>query len=700
MLPTIKTRLEKHILKPWWDTFTDYISIFMMIISAFGIFLQNTRENMTCMPCGSVDNKQCGTLSAKDAAFSTQNVSIIPWDVYASNFCYEQSVHWFGKYAPYLLIFHTLVFVTCSQFLFTIPCTSSNLDKFVSILLECNDSPWTTKALSETVVGESDLATYEKKNTWSEEEARMHLRQRTKSRIETKILGRKDGEQAKALFEKVKKFRMKVEKGDVIYLVYICQTIVKILNVVLLIIYLAYYVKFIEFNVVCPLKVASYSSLSCINTSAYPFKFLILAYVLLGVLYGFSCLYTVSWMFNRPLKTYSFEAIREESSYRDIPDMMNDFAFMLHLTDQYDPLYTERFAVFLSESSEKRLRQLNLDNEWKPERLSQHMITNRQGKLELQLFKLTGMPNIVFELKELEVLKLVLSPFLIIPSHILQLSNLTEMWLCHTPAEIEDQALAFLIENLKTLHVTFSDYKEIPKWIGSLKNLNELHLTGNLGFIELGDLKMLKVLYLKNNLSKLPQAVADLQLQKLSIRNNGTKLTTIDSIKKMTKLMELELVACSLDHIPSAIFSLNNLRELDLKYNKLTAFDQFPLPRRLVCLKLWHNNITYIPNEIGRLAKLQRLYVSNNKIERISEELFSCLNLQILDLSHNKLTSISANVGRLQKLQHFAVTANMVRSEFTEYHSNNFIDSFPKPRPLASCSVSSDRDFARRAFQM
>lgn len=106
-----------------------------------------------------------------------------------------------------------------------------------------------------------------------------------------------------------------------------------------------------------------------------------------------------------------------------------------------------------------------------------------------------------------------LIPDITIPPIIAQLSSLRELWLYHTPARIEAPALAFLRENLKSLHIKFTDIKEIPLWIYSLKNLTELHLTGNLSaennrFIVidgLRELKRLKVLRLKSNLTKLPQ---------------------------------------------------------------------------------------------------------------------------------------------------------------------------------------------------
>lgn len=672
MLPTISTKPDKHILKPWWDVFTDYISVFMMIIAVFGIYLQVTRESMTCLPCKWVNIKQCKAPATTNITMVYQKHRIASRNKYSSAFCYEKKLHWFAKYFPYLMFVHTIVFMACGKFLFTILSTSSTLENFVTILLKCDDSPWTTRALSETMVGESNPKSFGKAADMRDDGA--------KPRIEANVLCKKDGEQAKALFEKVKKYRIKVEKGDTIYTVYIWQTVVKITDILLIIIYPIYYVDFIEFSLICEENIAGYSAFTCIYTLANSYKILAWAYIILGVLCFLSCLYTLYWMCTRSLKSYSFETTREESSYSDIPDMVNDFAFMLHLIDQYNPLYTDRFAVFLSEVSEKKLKQMNLDNEWKLEKLSQHITKNVEDKLELHLFKLAGIPNTVFELKELEVLKLEFMRDILIPPMVIQLSNLTEVWLYHTPTKIDPPALSFLGEKLGTLHVTFTHIKEIPRWMYHLKNLHELHLTGTLGshltsvIDMLRELKMLKVLYLTNKLTKLPLALLEVcaHLQKLSIKNSGTKLMDLINMRKsfsvqflhsVEHLKELELIECNLEQIPHAIISVRDLRELDLRGNNLTIIDAiigFQHLKWLVCLKLWYNKIVHIPIQIGSLSRLQRLYLNNNKIEKIPQELFFCQNLRLLDLSHNMLMSISANVGCLQRLQHFAVTANMV----------------------------------------
>ncbi|CAL8336044.1 volume-regulated anion channel subunit LRRC8A [Gadus morhua] len=695
----VDTQPAYRILKPWWDVFTDYISIVMLMISVFGGTLQVTQDKMICLPCKWVVNQTCRRYfnSSHSTALEPKGIQ---YDLdrhqynYVDAVCYENRLHWFAKYFPYLVLLHTLIFLACSNFWFKFPRTSSKLEHFVSILLKCFDSPWTTRALSETVVEESDPKPMKmngsmdhKESVISEDvEASVPMLQRTKSRLEqgivdrteTGVLDKKEGEQAKALFEKVKKFRIHVEEGDIVYRLYVRQTIIKVIKFILIICYTGYYVQNIQFSVDCHVNIESltgYSMYRCAHPLATLFKILASFYIGLVGVYGLISMYTLCWMLRRSLKKYSFESIREESSYSDIPDVKNDFAFMLHMIDQYDPLYSKRFAVFLSEVSENKLRQLNLNNEWTLDKLRQRITKNSQEKLELHLFMLSGIPDTVFDLMELEVLKLELIPDVTIPPIIAQLVNLREMWLYHTPAKIEAPALAFLRENLKSLHIKFTDIKEIPLWIYSLKNLSELHLTGNLSAENnryividgLRELKRLKVLRLKSNLTKLPQVVTDvgMHLQKLSINNEGTKLMVLNSLKKMVNMTELELIRCDLERIPHSIFSLHNLQEIDLKDNNLKTIEEimsFQHLHRLVCLKLWYNQIAYIPIQIGTLANMERLYLNRNKIEKIPSQLFYCGKLRYLDLSHNNLTYIPADIGFLQNLQYLAVTANRIET--------------------------------------
>lgn len=185
---------------------------------------------MICLPCKWVVDGRCEPLNTSSTVPRPEPRGIqYELDRHQYNYvdavCYEHKLHWFAKYFPYLVLLHTLVLLACSNFWFKFPRTSSKLEHFVSILLKCFDSPWTTRALSETVAEENDPKAAgknddlndanEKKKASSvsdqDVEASIPMLQRTKSRIEqgivdrseTGVLDKKEGEQAKALFEKV-----------------------------------------------------------------------------------------------------------------------------------------------------------------------------------------------------------------------------------------------------------------------------------------------------------------------------------------------------------------------------------------------------------------------------------------------------------------------------------------------------------------
>ncbi|XP_028667245.2 volume-regulated anion channel subunit LRRC8C isoform X1 [Erpetoichthys calabaricus] len=693
-----------RVLKPWWDVFTDYLSVAMLMIGVFGCTLQVMQDKIICLPKRiSMPNATSDPVSdshlsatihpppANEMKGLKTNLDLQQYS-FINQMCYERALHWYAKYFPYLVLIHTLVFMLCSNFWFKFPGSSSKIEHFISILGKCFDSPWTTRALSE-VSGENPEEKDNKKNNLNKSslnvsviEGNLVKTQSLKS-IPDKLvvdkpsagaLDKKEGEQAKALFEKVKKFRLHVEEGDLLYSMYVRQTVLKVLKFLIIIVYNSALVSKVQFTVSCNVDIqdmTGYKNFSCNHTMAHLFSKLSFCYLCFVSVYGLTCLYTLYWLFYRSLKEYSFEYVRQETGIDDIPDVKNDFAFMLHMIDQYDPLYSKRFAVFLSEVSENKLKQLNLNNEWTADKLRQRLQTNSSNRLELQFFMLSGLPDTIFEITELQSLRLEIINNVTIPAAIAQLENLQELSLYQCSLKIHSAAASFLKENLKVLRVKFDDSRELPPWLYTLRNLEELNLIGslspdaskNITLDSLRELKSLKTLYLKSNFTKIPQSIVDVasHLQKLYIHNDGTKLVMLNNLKKIANLTDLELVHCDLERIPHAIFSLINLQELDLKENNIKSIEEivsFQHLRKLTCLKLWYNSITYIPEHIKKLVGLERLYFSHNKIEVLPSHLFLCNKLRYLDLSYNDIRFIPPEIGVLQSLQYFSVTCNKVES--------------------------------------
>ncbi|XP_067876878.1 volume-regulated anion channel subunit LRRC8C-like [Heterodontus francisci] len=699
-----------RLLKPWWDVFTEYICAAMLMIGVFGCTLQVTQDKIICLPGPSSAHSElhinCSEfmMQLKPSTSSRHEMNGLKTNLdlqqysFINQICYEKALHWYAKYFPYLVLMHTLIFMICGSFWFKFPGTSSKIEHFVSILGKCFDSPWTTRALSEVSSENQEKAQQSRSLDFlsrsnSKSESRLPTEEVSfvespgiQSSVDKVVvdkgslsaLDKKEGEQAKALFEKVKKFRLHVEEGDILYVMYIRQTIVRVLKFVVIILYNASLVLNIHVVVPCTVNikdVTGYNNFCCNHTKAHLFFKLAVCYICFVSVYGCTCLYTLYWLFYRPLKEYSFEYVRQESGISDIPDVKNDFAFMLHLIDQYDSLYSKRFAVFLSEVSESKLMQLNLNHEWTEDKLRQRLQRNSQNRLELHLFMAPGVPTSTFEVTEIESLKLELISDLELPAKTVQLVNLQELALLNCPIKLHVAALGFLREHLKVLQIRFNSSQEIPVWAHTMRNVEELYLTGSLTqdsakclFLDsLGELHSLKVLSLKSNLTKIPPNLVEVasHLQKLTIHNNGTKLMTLNSLKKLQQLRELELINCELEHIPHTVFSLLNLEELNLKDNNLRSIEEILSLQhchKLTCLKLWYNHIVYIPEHIKKLSSLECLYLNNNQIEHIPPQLFLCNKLRHLDFSHNRISSIPPEIGVLQNLQYFSISYNSVES--------------------------------------
>ena len=101
------------------------------------------------------------------------------------------------------------------------------------------------------------------------------------------------------------------------------------------------------------------------------------------------------------------------------------------------------------------------------------------------------------------------------------------------------------------------------------------------------------------------------------------------------------LLSCrSVNTLPTTIYLCNNLKKLDISYNKLII----------------------LPDEIGYLVNLQTLYANSNKLKKLPHTIGKCTSLEILQVSCNELTEIPSTVGSMISLQYLTVSYNKLQT--------------------------------------
>ncbi|XP_070703438.1 volume-regulated anion channel subunit LRRC8D [Pempheris klunzingeri] len=491
-------------------------------------------------------------------------------------------------------------------------------------------------------------------------------------------LDKSDGEQARALFERFRKFRSHCESSDVIYKVYLAQTIFKLLMVMLIVSYTIPLLSSFSFTHTCHPEeqaLVGYTTFECIHVlSSFMCKLLVAYLTLLG-LYGLLNFYTLSWILHSSLRQYSFHSLNELCSLKDVPDLRNDLAFLLHMLDQYDPLLAQRLSVFLSPVSESRLLEENLERRWGEEKLRAMTSVDAEGCSRLQLVALPRLPPALYALSQLQVLKLELITDARFTAQVTNMTSLRELHLYHCTAAVDPSAIGVLQERLEVIHLSFTQASEIPSWVFSLRSLHELHLSGRLSsevgvgrswaLGSLRQLRHLRVLVIRSMLQRIPGELCEVagSLVRLEIYNEGTRLLVLTGLKRMVDLTELLLQDCQLERLPSTLLALTNLRTLDLQHNNLRTLEELLSMahlRRLSCLRLAYNRILALPASVSVLRGLELLDLSNNQLQSLPPALFTLRRLRRLLLAGNLLEVLPAEVKALQLLTELDLSGNRI----------------------------------------
>ncbi|XP_028310461.1 volume-regulated anion channel subunit LRRC8D [Gouania willdenowi] len=728
LAPVHQHESRTKLLKPWWEVFMDYLVVLMLLTSVLACTEQLSRDRVVCIP---LDPSVPDNTSASSASTQTTPTArgrrihlVYQQYVYISQVCYNEALPLGSRFFPYLALLQSLILVASGSFWLHFPHTSSRIEQFLAILSKCCDSPWTSQALS-LAAGQGDI-----------QEEMEEDRQRPQVRLSSNVLTRRsscgsgtespllkrtdslsshscspitsappceghtdgvspklsvavddprqavtldksDREQARALFERVRKFRSHCENSTIIQKVYLTQTIFKVLMVMLILSYTLPLLHSFSFNHTCHLAefaLLGYDTFDCIHVLSSLLLKLVTAYVFLLGLYGLLSLHTLCWVLLSSLRQYSFHSRKE---IEGVPDLRNDLAFLIHMLEQYDALLVQRLTVFLSPISESRLLEDGLERCWDEKKLHAMTSVDADGHTQLQLVALRHLPPALFTLSQLQVLKLELISDARLSAQVANMTALRELHLYHCSATVDLSALTFLQERIEILHLSFTQASEISHWVLSLCNLHELHLSGRLSseggvgrgwaLGSLRQLRHLRVLVIQGMLQRIPAELCELSgcLTHLKISNEGAKLLVLTSLKRMVELMELQLQDCQLERIPSALLSLTNLRTLDLQHNNLRTLEEIlglAHLQRLSSLRLAYNHVLVLPATIGVLRSLEFLDLSNNRLQSLPSALFSLHRLRKLLLAGNLIESLPTEVKELLLLSDLDLSGNRLEN--------------------------------------
>ena len=169
--------------------------------------------------------------------------------------------------------------------------------------------------------------------------------------------------------------------------------------------------------------------------------------------------------------------------------------------------------------------------------------------------------------------------------------------------------------------------------------------------------------FLINNYTRLFEKSKDLKDDEKTdeMKMSINKLADITGSTNITQLVNyLRSLTCNINSsLPNSIYSLINLRELDISYNQLTSLpDLIGNLKKLEVLYCDNNKLTNLPESIRHLSRLKDLNCGSNQFTDLPESICSLIGLQRLIVSGNQLTDFPESIRHLSGLEYLSCGSN------------------------------------------
>lgn len=206
-------------------------------------------------------------------------------------------------------------------------------------------------------------------------------------------------------------------------------------------------------------------------------------------------------------------------------------------------------------------------------------------------------------------------------------------------------ALFINLSDLLFLDLSDNRLETLPPQTRRLANLQSLVLNNNpMGLFQLRQLPSLT------------------SLETLHLRNTQRSLANFPpSLENLLSLSDVDLAQNALPRVPEALYSLPNLRRLNLSDNEIAELSAaVEMWQKLETLNLAHNKLRALPSALCKLQSLRRLYVSDNQLdfEGIPAGIGKLGALEVFAAAHNRLEMIPEGLCRCGSLKRLNLSSN------------------------------------------